>query len=314
LAFLDELSKFLKDEVMPNKFVYDEFLKLYSGHHISPEALSQVCCTGVETKDNMYPHFQPQVSLTPDQKYTPMITTVKKSKTSIFLDRKPFTPQPGMPDYVPPYSTVAPSQLPSSDRDFIHKVPRVQPIRRSMFTLDRMPAAPQPGMPDYVPQSGILETCAKLDESYETLVASPLFDRVISLIRCDSPLASVAAFLATLLFTIFLRTVVLTSTFLLGALLGVSLTKRPTPYSGLRFSPQAGYLGPDDGHLFTGVKPKVKPKADPKKKDTQQKSQQEPPPAEYIPPYGSANFGGPAPPKKDPHRHDGPLNGFGVGI
>lgn len=78
-------------------------------------------------------------------------------------------------------------------------------------------------------------------------------------------------------------------------------------------SPQAGYLDSDDGAAFSG-KPnnsKFPRNKEPKKAKPKPKP---PPGVAYVPPHGSASFGGPKKPKKDSTINNGPLNGFGVGI
>jgi hypothetical protein len=109
-------------------------------------------------------------------------------------------------------------------------------------------APPQMGMPDYEPHSGSLETCANLLDSYDKVVASPLYGQVISLLKWENPLLSTAALLATSLALFIIKTCVMTFNFLFGCLIGVIFINKPSPY---KYSPQSGRL--DNFKTFTKI-------------------------------------------------------------
>jgi hypothetical protein len=209
------------------------------------------------------------------------------------------------------------------------------------------PTPPQLGMPDYEPQSGSLETCANLLDSYDKVVASPLYGQVISLLKWEKPLLSTAALLATSFALFVIKTCVMTFHFLFGCLIGVIFINKPPSY---KYAPQSGRLDnfktftqvlskastivsailavivtlsknpnkavaysphsgltPDDGAKFLG---KVVPKTGnvPDMPDST-------PGVTALNSVRNQVFPRTAPPKiskKDPN--DGPLNGFGIGI
>lgn len=80
-------------------------------------------------------------------------------------------------------------------------------------------------------------------------------------------------------------------------------------------APQAGILDSDDGAAFKGTKPK-NTKPSPKKTPSKTPVTSSPSPTkeEFIPWTGMCAFGGVPRPKKDQSKHNGSLNGFGVGI
>lgn len=185
-------------------------------------------------------------------------------------------------------------------------IPRVATINHDIFPVSYT-APPQMGMPDYEPQSGSLETCANLLDSYESVVASPLYGQVISLLRWEKPLLSSAALLATCISLFILRTCVLTVNFLLGMVTGVFLINKPNLY---RYSPQAGApIASTDGKAFTGTQ---------SSKTLHDKPSGVAPPGVTLHPYGAASFGGvynkpkPVPKLKEPQPNF--MGGFAVGI
>lgn len=95
-----------------------------------------------------------------------------------------------------------------------------------------------------------------------------------------------------------------------------SMSKRTSRLRKFRnMAPQAGNLDSDDGAAFKGIKPK-KTKSSPKKTPSKTPVTSSPSPTkeELIPWTGMCAFGGAPKPKKDQSKHNGFLNGFGVGL
>lgn len=181
----------------------------------------------------------------------------------------------------------------------------------------------------YAPQMGeVSETCqaatqAAANTCYQELAKWPIFDLSVAkaqLLKMSSYLEQECDFVAiTFVVTMsyiayrILSNLALLGTWMLGYATCAIGARQHQQFYTSKYSPQAGVLTSDDGAAFKGVKPKKATAASKTPKKVASSTQSTPGVTMLYKTYTSS-FGGPPKSNKDPRSHDGPLNGFGVGI